>query len=138
MVSAAARVAAPLPESYGKGTRGAGGVLPRLAVQARGEDLLLGLHGGVGGGVAVLLVGSAPAPDFIQARGVLVALDMDTAFRTLVLDGSPGEPGAGNAELRLPSSVFEGPGAYAQLAVLDPAAPGGLALSEGLKIPLQR
>jgi hypothetical protein len=124
----------------GGASAGGGGILPELS--GSGSDLFGGtctlqLRKGLGGAPAVLAFGGGAhaAVDLPLFGGALQVLPAQLV--SLALSGAAGAPGAGSASLSLaiPSDpALLGALVRFQAGVLDPAAVGGFALSNGLEL----
>jgi len=122
---------------YGDGTAGAGGIVPVLGVA--GPNLVPGvrpelrLRGALGGSRAILLIGRREASE--SARGGTLLVD-ETWRRKFRLDGARGAAGAGAFTFasRPLADRRAGRTLFFQALVLDAAAPGGFAFSNGLAV----
>jgi hypothetical protein len=126
-----------LSAPYGQGLGGQGGYVPELhgsTCPGRPTTLHLQLRVGLGAAPAVLLVGAAPAQ--LPFAGGLVQVAPPWRQFGLVLGGPAGVAGIGSLDLQctLPATIVLPP-IFAQLLVLDAAAPFGCALSRGLEMP---
>ena len=119
------------------GSNGTGGMRPRLAASAcpvLGSDLEVELLDGLGGASAVFVLGATQVA--VPIAGAQLVASPDALF-PLVLDGARGSAGVGTA--RLPITVPPvlntlGQPILVQAVVFDPAGPGGLAFSDGLRL----
>lgn len=123
--------------SYGTGLAGTGGFVPRLGARGCpdvGQPFALQLSSGLGGGLAVLAFG--PAPASVPLFGGTVLLGQVDLLVPMVLTGPLGVGGAGVGTLplqfNLPSAV--GASLFVQAAVFDSGAVQGLSLSAGLQL----
>lgn len=123
---------------YGSGTAGAGGIVPTLRTSgcAIGGETLSAIVENAGGGYpAGLLIGfGATAQVSLPLLGgqILVLPDVSVGSTT---SGMPTAPGLGAAvvPLALPSSM-QGINVNMQAVILDPAAPGGLAMTDAVEV----
>ncbi|WP_419191710.1 FG-GAP repeat domain-containing protein [Engelhardtia mirabilis] len=130
---------APLTEQYGSGATGTGGWTPLLGydgVPVVGETVTTRLVNGTGGAPAFYFYGTSAAllADF-PAPGLTVLIGDFFPPIVQVLSGSLGAPGAG--QFQFPFSVppsFAGFELFKQVLVVDPAGPGGLTLSNALRV----
>jgi hypothetical protein len=126
-------------QQYGAGTAGEIGVTPLLGVVGplrAGGTIELRLRGVTGPTAALLAVGFAPAqvPDFVLP-GLNLLVDpgaMLTLFWTLTQPGNGMANGGSSSTLQLPPGLTN-VDFYDQVFVLDPAAPSGVASSNGLR-----
>jgi hypothetical protein len=124
---------------FGTGLAGTGGKVPFLGAGGCplvGAPLQVTLGSGVGGGVAFVgfSLASAPYP-LLGGTGYLLPPLVATA--TLPLSGSSMVPAAGWGQVVLPipnDPALIGTAVYGQAAVLDAAAPAGVALTPGLQL----
>lgn len=128
-------------EQRGTGGPGTGGSALLLGARGPfrvGEEIALRLRGGRGGAVGGLVLGLAGA-EVQNAFGPGQHLYLDVLAPTLAvpiaLDGTPGASGEGTLSIPvlLPPSLF-GAELHHQAAILDPAAPLGVATSNGLRL----
>lgn len=122
---------------YGAGLAGGGGFVPELAgvgCPRIGLPYSVRLTGGLGGSIAVLAFGDAPAVigvfgGFLWTAPIVLTVGVG-------LGGSPGIAGDGSFQLpfALTSPALVGLRVCCQAGVLDPAAPQSFALSNGLEI----
>lgn len=125
--------------AYGTGLAGTGGQVPSLGAAscpALGAPLTLTVTEGVGQGNGWMVFGTAQAATPIVGGTLLVATPF-SATRAFLLDGFPGQAGAGFAqvELTLPNSIsLLGVPFYAQAAIKDSGGPAGWALTQGLEM----
>ncbi len=123
---------------YGSGNQGTGGAVPVLGASGplRVGSTSAALRGrrGRGGAPALLLAGLQESAIVIQPGVTLHTFPL-AAVLPLALGGTAGVGGAGGFDLPVAiAPAFAGITFYLQLAVADPAAPGGHALSNGLKL----
>lgn len=130
---------AGLVRQYGAATAGAGGARPVLGSASPAQSpgtVELRLRHGVGGALAILVVGagSAPVPlptfpgNTLQVGPVFEAVP-------LLLGGVPGVPAKGSFDLYVPIAAgLVGLQVFAQCVVDDPLGPSGLALSNALEV----
>lgn len=135
-------VAAP----YGLGTAGAGGRVPVLGMKTfpllGNGNWALWLGNGLGGGLGLIPISLAPLPG-VPALGGLIHVDPVAVgiIPLVLLGGGTGVPGAGQAQttLALPATPsLAGLQLFAQGLILDAAAPGGFAMSNGFRAELSR
>jgi hypothetical protein len=125
--------------AFGQGLAGAGGVVPFLGAGGCpevGAPLPLTLGSGLGQATAFLglSLGTASYP-LLGGTGYL--LPPLVVSGTLALDGAVTLPAVGWAEVVLPvpnDPALIGTAVYGQAAVLDAAAPAGVALTPGLQL----
>lgn len=134
----------PLPENYGAGTPGSGGIVPRIfssggaprigntSFRIEGDQIL-------GGANVLLIVGFAKAQIPVLGIVVLVDLNLPTFSFSFPASGPAGVAGAG--AVSIPASIPDNPNFVgieidAQLIVSDPGGPRGLAASDGLSLTL--
>lgn len=131
---------------YGTGTAGTGGRVPVLGMKTfpvlGNSSWALWLGNGVGGGIGVIPIGFAGLPG-VPALGGLIYVDPNALglIPLVLLGGSAGLPGAGQAQTTLalpPTPSLAGIQLFAQGLILDAAAPGGFAMSNGFLAELSR
>ncbi len=132
--------------AYGTGTAGAGGRVPVLGMQTfpvlGNGNWALVLGNGLGGGIGLIPIALAPLPG-VPVLGGLLWVDPATIgiIPLVLLGGAVGVPGAGQGQtpLALPSTPsLAGIPLFAQGLILDTAAPGGFAMSNGFRAELSR
>jgi cytochrome c peroxidase len=115
-----------------EGTPGSGGLEPVLLADAppvAGSPFRLGIANARGGALALLVLGSDPAPPGTTIAGVPLHVDPGSARVQLVPLAGDG-PGNGLGTWRVllpPSATLVGPERWVQALVPDPEAAGGLA-----------
>lgn len=124
----------------GPGLAGTGGLVPEIAFGSGscGGLLSLGVQNALGGASSILLVGTSAST--LSAQGGTIYVDVAVPPILLVslpLGGAPGQPGAGTSFLTQDLTAYLPLTLTFQLAVFDPGAPYGIALSNGLKIDMQ-
>ena len=132
------------PVAYGLGSAGSGGQVPNLSslggAPALGNaDFQLALTNGLGGASAVVLGSLAPAQLELGFGSVLIDPELVFLSSALALSGAAGVAGQGIGFLATPipdAPALLGLELWFQAAVLDPAAVGGLALSQGVRAAL--
>jgi Tol biopolymer transport system component len=115
------------------GVAGSGGIVPQLAGTAGScvGGYRIEADQTLGQTLALLIAGVAASPT--MPFGLLVDLGQPHVLWPILMHGAPGIPGAGSAVFASPSlRGLEGVTLHLQLAVADPAAPGDIALSNGL------
>ncbi len=124
--------------AYGAGLAGVGGFVPLLAgtgCPQIGGEFTLELSGGAGGAAGALFAGFMPADVPFKGGSFLVG---DFVLQvSIVLGGTPGDPGAGDLSLPalLPAdSLLQGVEVFLQAGLLDGAAPAGVSLTGGLTV----
>ena len=127
---------------YGHGTPGSGGLTPILGASGPfrpGETAVFRLRGGLGNATAFFAFSLAAVEwnDF-PFPGTTLYLDPfspTTAIVPMVLDGSPGVPGAGGFDLpvTVPPQVA-GLEAIHQVVILDPGASNGNCFTQALRL----
>lgn len=127
--------------AYGTQTVGTGGVAPELGLRgfpvAGDPNFALRIVGGRGAASAVLPIALGPGPGFPFLGGTIwFDPGLVLASAPLTLGGAAGAAGAGEAVLPLfvstTSTIIDVP-IHSQALVLDPAAPGGISMSGGLR-----
>lgn len=134
-------------QRYGSATAGSGGHLPSLESSGGFPHLGNGgfgldVRGGLGGAAGAVVLAWAPSPG-IPLLGGTLWFDPSAILIGLgvALSGAPGAPGAGAATLPLAipaNPALDGARMFQQALVLDPGAPAGIAMSQGLSIELCR
>ena len=128
------------PRAYGEDSAGSGGLRPltlaRTPANLGNVDFKLGVHAALGGSMALL--GVATEMQSVTVNGVPLNIDFSTAclLKLRQLGGVPGLPGAGFATQRfgIPDEpTWAGLSFFTQWLVADPAAPGGIAASQGVE-----
>jgi hypothetical protein len=122
---------------YGAGLAGSGGFVPELSgvgCPRVGQPYSVRLTAGLGGGIAVLAFGDAPAA--IGVFGGTLWTAPIVLSVTVPLSGGLAVPGDGSFQvpITLSSPALVGMRVCCQAGVLDPAAPQSFALSNGLEI----
>ena len=125
---------APLVEGLGGGSAGAAGV-PSIALS--GEPLVnfplsFRIEGGLAGSFGFLLLSPLQSPLPLPGFGATFHPALPFLQQSFFLDGSGGSP-----PLLMVSSLganFCGKELYAQAVVVDLAAPGGIAFSDGVRV----
>ncbi|MCC7170331.1 MAG: VCBS repeat-containing protein [Planctomycetes bacterium] len=123
---------------FGHGCAGTGARVPRLSLGGcfrDGETIDLGIHDAVGGSIAILLKGLAPAPAAFNAGCVIQIAPLLPSFHVLPLFGTPGGVGSFEASVALPPGVVP-PGVRFTLQAVcaDPALPWGYTVTQGLDV----
>ncbi|HEX6882380.1 MAG TPA: VCBS repeat-containing protein [Planctomycetota bacterium] len=119
-------------------TGGTGGIRPLLGIRgpARpGQAANLVISRGLGGAFGVLLAGDTRVE--VPDGGFRRLVDAPAIPRSFVLDGTPGAPGEGSLDLRVPqSTVFTlaGRTRVFQVVLVDPGASSGLSATNGLEV----
>jgi len=126
----------PLPNNYGTGLAGTGGIVPHLTTSggasvADNGAFALELQNGRGGAQAFLLV-SLATDSRTFFGGTLLANPSLGALVPLSLGGVPGAAGAGSLQLPFNLAPVVNANLYAQFFVRDVNAVQGWAFSEGL------
>lgn len=134
------------PVNYGTGLGGTGGFVPHIsfsggAAASGNSAFAYELSGGRGGALAFLVISlrSRALPAF--GGTLLVGTNRATSLRLpVLLSGTPGVGGVGSARVNFPVSIGLAAGldVFAQFSVLDPLAPQGFGLSEGLQFRVCR
>ncbi|HET6201332.1 MAG TPA: VCBS repeat-containing protein [Planctomycetota bacterium] len=119
---------------YGTGLAGTGGMIPTLGGVGpfrAGTTCETRVTGGIGGGLGVFAIGNQPANVPIVGGTLLTTVQVLFAFP---LGGMPGVAGEGSATIPwvAPPSLA-GVTLYQQVGILDPGAPQGVSLSNGLR-----
>jgi len=126
----------PLPNNYGTGLAGTGGIVPHLTtsggspVQDNGA-FAIQLQNGRGGATAFVMVSLAPAAR-PQLGGTLLVDPSIGFFAAFPLGGTPGVAGAGSLTIPANLGAAVNLDLYLQAFVQDPGAVQGWAFSEGL------
>ncbi|HET6201333.1 MAG TPA: VCBS repeat-containing protein [Planctomycetota bacterium] len=122
---------------YGVGLAGSGGMKLTLGETGPfrpGNWGEIRVTGGLGGAPAVLVLGTQPANTPILGGTLLVNPVFAAAF---TLGGPPGVPGAGSAFFSwFADPLLAGLTFYKQVGILDPSAPLGIAISNGIQISI--
>ena len=128
------------PFAYGVGTTGTGGNVPSLSTlggppSLGNADFQVAVTNGVGGSTAIALVSLAQAAIQLDAGTLLVDPVLLFLVDPFALSGASGAPGQGIGFLPLP--IPDAPGLvglelFFQAAVVDLAASGGFALTQGV------
>jgi cytochrome c peroxidase len=127
---------------YGTATSGSGGLRPEMLADTPANlastSYRVGLGNALGGAQGVLLIGRDRAVPGTRFFGVPVYVDPFTArSRSFVLAGTGAGAGSATLHVDLPSTpALIGLQWFAQWFVLDPAAAGGVAVSEGAEFEL--
>lgn len=133
------------PRTFGAGTAGSGGAVPRLVCHeppALGnDDFTVAIVDALGGARAFLLVSTRDRVGGVPFRGATSHLALFSGRSRWIAAGELAGIGAGqgygSVGLRLPSgSGYDGLELFAQWFVTDPGAPDGLAASEALALTL--
>jgi hypothetical protein len=124
---------------FGVGLAGSGGVDPHLFGKDGREklgDFFLEIEHGLGGAAGFLWVGTQSADYFPFFGGhFYVSFGAPWTWLPIALGGAAGVPAAGSLELPgLDLSAFDGLTLTLQVTLLDPAAPHGVALTNGLEM----
>jgi len=128
-----------LAKAFGTGLAGTGGAVPNLsagACPALGATLPLTVTNGLGGSLALLLLGlnTGAVPAY---GGTLFALPPFPAIVNVPLGGAAGQGGAGFGSVNLPvpmTPALLGAAIFGQALVADGAAPFGIAFTRGLDL----
>ncbi|MGH7150325.1 MAG: hypothetical protein ACREIU_06495, partial [Planctomycetota bacterium] len=119
---------------YGTGLAGTGGMIPILGGVGpfrSGYACETRITGAVGGALAVFAIGDQPANIPIAGGTLLTTVQVLFGFP---LGGTPGAAGEGNATIPWAAGpAMVGLTLYQQVGVLDPVAPQGISLSNGLR-----
>ena len=128
-----------LAKSFGHGLAGAGGLVPQFRsayCPEIGKTMSLVLSDGVGGGLGITVVGTAPDAAPVNGGTLFVKQPFALLYFT-TLPGAVGQPGVGAtvSSIVIPNlSILVGFPLWAQGVVFDPAAPQGYAFSRGLEV----
>ncbi len=126
--------AAGLRLQYGTGLAGTGGMIPILGGVGpfrSGTVCETRITGGLGGSLAVFAIGDQPASVPLLGGTLLTTVQVLFGFP---LAGTPGAAGEGTATIPwMAGPAIAGLTLYQQVGVLDPAAPQGITLSNGLR-----
>jgi hypothetical protein len=126
---------------YGTNTVGTGGFAPDLGMKSfptlGNANWKLQVRDARGGAIALLPIGFSASPG-VPFPGGLLWLDptMIVANPFVLLSGAPGAAGVGAADLTVAvpaAPAFAGFRLYAQALILDPAAAGGIAATNGFR-----
>ncbi len=129
------------PVTYGTGSPGTGGIVPRLTSSgglplSGNANFAYEISDAVGGSSALLVISLAPESGIpFQGGQLLVDLTNTAVVTGLALGGTPGVAGAGTATF--PAAIptgFDGFDLYAQAFVVDSGSPTGTALTAGLAL----
>lgn len=129
------------PDHYGSGSPGSGGILPHIDIGGGSPYLgnqafSLEARNALGGAATGLLLGLTTAS--IPVLGVrILVLPIESRFSM----ASGAGPGTGRASYSIPvpsEPSIAGLSVHAQVIVLDPGAPQGLATTDGLTLEVQR
>jgi hypothetical protein len=125
--------------AYGEGLAGSGGQVPRLAGTGStnlGDDFAIHIADGLGAAPGLLVLGLAPAA--LPLKGGTLLVDPTGAVLVSVTLGGPaGVAGAGALQLDATMPVapaLSGSSAFLQAGFLDPGAPAGTSLTNGLEL----
>ncbi|MFO0983073.1 MAG: hypothetical protein U1E76_15315 [Planctomycetota bacterium] len=126
--------------AYGQGTPGKGGYVPALRgiySPCLGAHVALDIKDVVGGATGFLMWGLSAGSSSAFGGTILVGFTPPFGFLQIKHPGPPGVAGAG--DLRLPLTVSSDPqlagiSAYLQDLALDPDAPQGVSMSNGLEV----
>ncbi len=135
----------PWPQNYGTATAGSGGIAPTIA--PTGGFPFVGNAGfgiqianAVGGSAAVLGLALQPSPGFPVFGGILWLSPVGLfLLPPLPLSGGAGVPGAGAVTVPLPlprDNSLGGVGVSFQAFAIDPLAPLGVSMTDGLQVTL--
>lgn len=133
----------PFNTPYGSGLAGSGGFVPLLgssggAPRMGNPDWKIQISNGLGGKLCYLLIGFAPASlPFKQGTLLVNITSLPYLSVPLPLSGPLNVPGVG--AFTLPAAaptapLFSGLTWYGQVFVLDPGAPAGFAMSNGMYV----
>lgn len=126
-------------QPYGEGTVGSGGHAPRLEGSdelMRGEEFTLSVTGGLGAAAGVLALGRPGSSASIPLAGGSLLVYPIAQVRALLLSGSPGQPGVGEASqtFSVPSTPdFIGFNVNFQAVFLDSQGTEGVTLSNAVE-----
>lgn len=129
-------------QPYGIGTPGTGGAVPVASAGGTasiGSTFQLTWSGGLGGAAGLVILGVGPGSKVQQPLlgGTLLVQPSGTAQTVaILLGGTVGVPGAGTGAVAIPvpnHAVLLGLNANFQGLFLDPAAVGGVSMSNGLE-----
>lgn len=132
----------PFPTNYGAGLAGSGGLVPVIgasggAPYVGNSGWTINMSNALGGASGTLILGFGQAALPLKGGTLLVNISGPNFLIGLPMIGAPGVPGAGglNLTLSIPDTpVAVGINFNAQLVVVDPAAPQGIAFSDGLDV----
>jgi hypothetical protein len=124
---------------FGVGLAGSGGVAPHLFGKDGREalgDFSIDVEHGLGGAAGFLWIGTQSTDYFPFFGGhFYVSFGAPWTYLPIALGGPAGVPAAGSLELPgLDLSAFDGLTLTLQATLLDPAAPRGVALTNGLEM----
>lgn len=126
---------------YGAATPGTGGQVPQMLAGVPANlgnvDFKIGMGFGRGGAPAVLVLALGPAAQVVNGVNVDVLLGAGELLVWGVLNGVPGQAGAGTGTLRVPVPNIPGLAGvslFTQWFVVDTGAANGLATTRGAQI----
>ncbi|MCC6671147.1 MAG: choice-of-anchor B family protein [Planctomycetes bacterium] len=137
-------VTAGVPNHYGKGTAGTGGLVPTIdyaggfAQVGNGTFAIEGTQMR-GGSSAALILGVAATNQSVLGIDLLVDLGQPNVVFTSATGGNGGVAGSGSANIPVPlpnTPGIAGATLYAQYVVADPTNPAGLSASRGMKVTI--
>lgn len=123
--------------SIAAGSPGSGGFQPLLGTDdcpKLGRGVAIELSQGLGGAQGVLVLGADQIVARLPGATLVASPDVLVPF---TLGGASGVPGQGNALFQVPMGndpALLGAALVLQAVAFDPAAPGGLAFSDGLRL----
>lgn len=126
-------------EPYGQGTAGTGGIVPRLGFSGlplAGSAATVDVTSGAGGTSGILLAGVTGRASFPFLGGMLLVMPPHV-FVPFTLGGPAGVVGAGAQAIAAsvpPNAQLVGTRFDFQAVLLDPGAPSGAALTNGLEV----
>jgi len=138
------RASDDVPSSFGAGSEGADGFIPRFIAleppQIGNPNFTLGLDRGLGGAPAFLVWDLARSEPGTELRGVPWHLAISPLFR-IQFTGSLLDSGPGNGFSSVVGSIpndaaLSGLDLFMQWIVLDPTTPSGLAVTSGIEMTI--
>ncbi len=134
----------PPATAIGTATPGSGGIAPELGMRTfptlGNANWRFAITAGLGAAPAGLAIGFGASATGLPIAGGLVWVDPALVVATpfVPLGGTAGVNGDGSVDVALPipaSTAYAGLTLVSQAFVLDPAAPGGVAMSRAFRVP---
>lgn len=121
---------------YGAGLAGSGNIVPTLSVGCAlvSEQVIVDVDQALGGTIGCMFFGEVKT-SYPVFGGTLLAVPL--VVETHVVQGTPGQPGAGSKSFTfsIPNDpTLSGRSIYLQSGYIDPGAPFGVSLTDGLEV----